>query len=264
MDLQLTGKKALVTGSTAGIGFATAQGLAREGASVVVNGRTTARVDAAVKSIREAVPDADVTGVAADLAAAEGCASVTARVPFVDILVNNVGIFEPKPFEEIPDEDWMRFFETNVMSGVRLSRHYLPQMRGRNWGRIIFVSSESAVQIPAEMVHYGMTKAAQVAVARGIAETTAGTGVAVNSVLPGPTRSEGVGTFVAEMAGQRGIDFTTMEREFFETARPSSLLRRFATVEEVANMIVYLSSPLASATNGAAVRVDGGVLRSAF
>lgn len=264
MDLQLTGKKALVTGSTAGIGFATAQGLAREAASVVVNGRTRARVDAAVQSIRQAVPDADVTGVAADLAAAEGCALVSARVPFVDILVNNVGIFEPKPFEEIPDEDWMRFFETNVMSGVRVSRHYLPQMRGRNWGRIIFVSSESAVQIPAEMVHYGMTKAAQVAVARGIAETTAGTGVTVNSVLPGPTRSEGVATFVAEMAEQRGIDFTTMEREFFETARPSSLLRRFATVEEVANMIVYLSSPLASATNGAAVRVDGGVLRSAF
>ena len=264
MDMQLTGKKAVVTGSTAGIGFATALGLAREGASVVVNGRTTARVDSAVRRIRQALPSADVTGVAADLATAEGCAQMIAQVPFVDILVNNMGIFEPKPFEQIPDEDWMRFFEANVMSGVRLSRHYLPQMQGRNWGRIIFVSSESAVQIPAEMVHYGMTKTAQVAVARGIAEATAGTGVTVNSVLPGPTKSEGVATFVAQMAEQRGIDFATMEREFFETARPSSLLRRFATVEEVANMIVYLCSPLASATNGAALRVDGGVVRSAF
>lgn len=264
MDMQLTGKKAVVTGSTAGIGFATALGLAREGASVVVNGRTTARVDSAVRRIRQALPIADVTGVAADLATAEGCAQMIAQVPFVDILVNNMGIFEPKPFEQIPDGDWMRFFEANVMSGVRLSRHYLPQMQGRNWGRIIFVSSESAVQIPAEMVHYGMTKTAQVAVARGIAETTAGTGVTVNSVLPGPTKSEGVATFVAQMAEQRGIDFATMEREFFETARPSSLLRRFATVEEVANMIVYLCSPLASATNGAALRVDGGVVRSAF
>ena len=264
MDMQLTGKKAVVTGSTAGIGFVTALGLAREGASVVVNGRTTARVDSAVRRIRQALPIADVTGVAADLATAEGCVQMIAQVPFVDILVNNMGIFEPKPFEQIPDEDWMRFFEANVMSGVRLSRHYLPQMQGRNWGRIIFVSSESAVQIPAEMVHYGMTKTAQVAVARGIAETTAGTGVTVNSVLPGPTKSEGVATFVAQMAEQRGIDFATMEREFFETARPSSLLRRFATVEEVANMIVYLCSPLASATNGAALRVDGGVVRSAF
>ncbi len=264
MDLQLTGKKALVTGSTAGIGFATAQGLAREGASVVVNGRTAARVESAIKRIRQAVPSADVTGVAADLGTAEGCALLTGRVPFVDILVNNMGIFEPKPFEQIPDEDWIRFFETNVMSGVRLSRRYLPEMRDRKWGRIIFVSSESAVQIPAEMVHYGMTKTAQVAVARGIAETTAGTGVTVNSVLPGPTKSEGAATFVTQTAEQRGIDFATMEREFFETARPSSLLRRFATVEEVANMIVYLCSPLASATNGAALRVDGGVLRSAF
>lgn len=264
MHLQLNGKRALVTGSTAGIGFATAQGLAREGASVVINGRTTDRVDSALKRIRQAVPSADATGVAADLATAEGCALMTGRVPFVDILINNMGIFEPKPFQQIPDEDWMRFFETNVLSGVRLSRHYLPQMRGRNWGRIIFVSSESAVQIPAEMVHYGVTKTAQVAVARGIAETTAGTGVTVNSVLPGPTKSEGVATFVEQIAEQRDIDFATMEREFFQTARPSSLLQRFATVEEVANMIVYLCSPLASATNGTALRVDGGVVRSAF
>jgi hypothetical protein len=264
MDLQLTGKRALVTGSTAGIGFATALGLAHEGASVVINGRTAARVDSGVKRIRQAVPGVDVTGVAADLGTAEGCALLTGRVPSVDILVNNMGIFEPKPFEQIPDEDWMRFFQTNVMSGVRLSRHYLPQMRDSKWGRIVFVSSESAVQIPTEMVHYGMTKTAQVAVARGIAETTAGTGVTVNSVLPGPTKSEGAATFVAQIAEDRGIDFATVEREFFETARPSSLLRRFATVEEVANLIVYLCSPLASATNGAALRVDGGVVRSAF
>jgi hypothetical protein len=221
MDLQLTGKKALVTGSTAGIGFATAHGLAREGVSVVVNGRTPARVDAAVKRIRQAVPSAEVTGVAADLGSAEGCALLTGRVRSVDILVNNMGIFEPKPFEQIPDKDWMRFFD-------------------------------------------GMTKTAQVAVARGIAETTAGTGVTVNSVLPGPTKSEGVAGFVAQIAEQRGIGFAAMEREFFETARPSSLLRRFATVEEVANLIVYLCSPLASATNGAALRVDGGVVRSAL
>jgi NAD(P)-dependent dehydrogenase (short-subunit alcohol dehydrogenase family) len=208
------------------------------------------------------VPGAQVQGVAADLSSARECDELTGAVPAVDVLVNNVGIFEPKPFEEIGDEDWFRLFETNVMSGVRLSRYYLPGMRDRNWGRIVFVSSESALQIPAEMIHYGMTKTAQLAVARGIAETTAGTGITVNCVLPGPTRSEGVGTFVERMADQRGVDFGTMEKEFFEHARPSSLLRRFATVEEVANMIVYACSEAASATNGAALRVDGGVVRA--
>lgn len=262
MDLHLQGKRALVTGSTAGIGLATARGLAREGAAVVVNGRTEGRVRAAIEKVLQAAPNAHVTGVAADLGSAAGCARLAGQVPAVDILVNNVGIFEPKPFEEIPDADWLRFFEVNVMSGVRLSRHYLPGMRQRNWGRIVFVSSESAVQIPAEMIHYGMTKTAQLTVARGIAETTAGTGVTCNSVLAGPTRSEGVATFVEQMARQRGVDFTTTEREFFETARPTSLLRRFATVEEVANMIVYVCSAEASATNGAALRVDGGVVRS--
>ena len=262
MDLHLEGKRALVTGSTAGIGFAAALGLAREGAEVIVNGRSESRAEVAAQRIREQVPGAEVRTVATDLSSAEGCNALIQAVPDLDVLVNNVGIFEPKPFEEIGDADWLRVFETNVMSGVRLSRHYLKGMRERDWGRIVFVSSESALQIPPEMIHYGMTKTAQLAIARGIAETTAGTGVTVNSVLPGPTRSEGVATFVERMAQQRGIDFATMEREFFQTARPSSLLRRFASVEEVANMIVYVCSAAASATNGTALRVDGGVIRA--
>jgi hypothetical protein len=262
MDLQLRGKKALVTGSTAGIGFATAQALAAEGASVVVNGRTEKRVDAAIREIQKIHPAANLSGVAADVSNAAGCAKLVQAVGAVDILVNNMGIFEPKPFEKIPDEDWMRFFEANVMSGVRLSRHYLPGMRQKNWGRIIFISSESAVQIPAEMIHYGMTKTAQIAVARGIAETVAGTGITVNSVLAGPTRSEGVETFIARLGAQSGTDPAAFEKEFFKSVRPSSLLKRFATTDEVANMIVYLSSPLASATNGAAIRADGGVIRA--
>ena len=262
MDLQIRGRRALVSGSTLGIGFATARLLAAEGAAVIVNGRTAARVDAAVAAIAAAVPDADVRGIAADLGTAAGCSHVVEQAPNLDILVNNVGIFEPKPFEEIPDGDWMRFFEVNVLSGVRLSRHYLPGMRGRNWGRIVFVSSESAVQIPAEMIHYGMTKTAQLAIARGLAETTAGSGVTVNSVLPGPTASEGVETFVTRLAEQGGVDFAAMERAFFKEARPSSLLKRFATADEVASMIVYVCSGRAAATNGAALRVDGGVVRA--
>jgi len=262
MDLQLNGKKALVTGSTAGIGFATARALAVEGASVVINGRTEKRVDAAVREIQKTQPGASLSGVAADVSSAAGCAKMIQAVGMVDILINNMGIFEPKPFEKIPDEDWLRFFEANVMSGVRLSRHYLAGMRERNWGRIIFISSESAVQIPAEMIHYGMTKTAQIAVARGVAETLAGTGITVNSVLAGPTRSEGVETFIDQMGAQSGTDAAAFEKEFFKTARPSSLIKRFASTDEVANMIVYLSSPLASATNGAAVRADGGVIRA--
>jgi hypothetical protein len=262
MDLQLKGKRALVTGSTAGIGLAAARALAAEGASVVVNGRGQTRVDAAIQEIRRTHPGADVLGVASDVSNAAGCAKLAKEVPEVDILVNNMGIFEPKPFEEIPDFEWMRFFESNVMSGVRLSRQYLPAMRGRNWGRILFVSSESAVQIPAEMIHYGMTKTAQVAIARGIAETLAGTGITVNSVLAGPTRSEGVETFIARLGAQSGMSPAKFEEEFFKTARPTSLLKRFATVEEVASMIAYLSSPLASATTGAAVRVDGGTVKA--
>jgi NAD(P)-dependent dehydrogenase (short-subunit alcohol dehydrogenase family) len=262
MDLGIRGKRALVTGSTLGIGHAAARQLAEEGASVVVNGRTQIRVDAAVREIRSAVAGADVRGVAADLGTAEGCDIVIQVVPELDILVNNVGIFEPKEFERISDAEWVSFFEVNVLSGVRLSRHYLSGMRTNDWGRIVFVSSESAVQIPAEMIHYGMTKTAQVAVARGIAETTAGTGVTVNSVLPGPTASEGVSTFVRQMAESRGVDFRTIEKEFFEHARPSSLLKRFATPDEVASMIVYVCSAKASATNGSALRVDGGVVRA--
>jgi len=267
MDLHLRGKRAVVTGSTAGIGFATAVALAREGAAVVVNGRTQQRVDAAVAGVREEAGrdgGGDVTGVAADLSTAAGCDALIRQVPDADVLVNNMGIFEPKPFEQIPDADWLRFFEANVMSGVRLSRHYLPRMLKGGWGRVVFVSSESAVQVPAEMIHYGMTKTAQVAIARGLAETTAGTGVTVNSVLPGPTKSEGVATFVGELAKQRGVAFEAMEREFFQSARPTSLLRRFITPEEVASLIAYVASPAASATNGAALRVDGGVVRAAF
>jgi NAD(P)-dependent dehydrogenase (short-subunit alcohol dehydrogenase family) len=260
MDLQLQGRTALVTGSTAGIGFATARLLAAESATVIVNGRTQQRLDAALAEILESHAGANVCGVAADVSNAAGCAKLTQAVPAVDILVNNMGIFEAKPFEKIPDEDWLRFFEANVMSGVRLSRHYLPGMRAKNWGRILFISSESAVQIPAEMIHYGMTKTAQVAVARGIAETVSGTGITVNSVLAGPTRSEGVETFIEQMGGSGGSQ--AFEAEFFKTARPSSLLKRFATIHEVANMIVYLCSPLASATTGSALRVDGGVVRA--
>jgi NAD(P)-dependent dehydrogenase (short-subunit alcohol dehydrogenase family) len=260
MDLQLKGKKVLVTGSTAGIGFAAARAFAVEGALVIINGRKQDRVDSAIAQIRKFQPSAEVTGIAADVSNAAGCAKLIQTVPDVDVLVNNMGIFEPKPFEKIPDEDWLRFFEANVMSGVRLSRHYLPRMRGRNWGRILFVSSESGVQIPVEMIHYGVTKTAQIAIARGLAESVVGTGITVNSILPGPTRSEGVETFVAQMGG--GGDSAAFEAEFFKSVRPSSLLKRFAAVEEVASTIVYLCSPLASATTGAAVRADGGVVRA--
>jgi NAD(P)-dependent dehydrogenase (short-subunit alcohol dehydrogenase family) len=262
VDLKLLGKHALVTGSTAGIGFAIARSLAKEGARVCVNGRTQERVDSAIKAIEADVPDARVTGLAADFADASGAGVVIAKLASVDILVNNVGIFEPKPFAEIPDSDWYRFFEINVMSGVRLARHYLPGMLKRNWGRIIFISSESAVQIPAEMVHYGMTKTAQIAIARGIAETTVGSGVTVNSILAGPTESEGVGGFVEVMAKQQNKTKEMIEREFFERVRPSSLLKRFATVDEVAAMVTYIAGEPSSATNGAALRVDGGVVRA--
>src|ERR1700738_5054133 len=262
MDLQLTNKKALVTGSTAGIGFAIASLLAEEGASVVVNGRSQRRVEEAVQRIRSERKSAQVMGVAADLGTKEGVNLLFRDVPTVDILVNNLGIFEPKPFAEISDEDWLRFFEVNVLSGVRLSRFYLPQMIQKNWGRIVFISSESAINTPVEMVHYGLTKTAQLALARGLAESTAGTGVTVNSVLPGPTRSEGVEGFLQDMAKGQGTDAARVEAEFFRTVRPSSLLKRFETPEEVAAMVVYVCSPRASATNGSAVRGGGGAGRS--
>jgi hypothetical protein len=262
LDLRLEGKTALITGSTAGIGFAIAKALALEGARLYVNGRTRERVDAAMDAIRSASKGAHVEGIVADFSTAEGAEITTASLDQVDVLVNNVGIFEPKPFVDITDSDWLRFFEVNVMSGVRLSRHYLPGMLKRNWGRIIFVSSESGVQIPAEMVHYGVTKTAQIAVARGIAESVAGTGVTANSILPGPTRSEGVGTFLEDLGRQQGKSSTEVEKEFFTTARPSSLLKRFETPDEIAAMAVFLASELSSATNGAAVRVDGGVVKA--
>jgi NAD(P)-dependent dehydrogenase (short-subunit alcohol dehydrogenase family) len=262
MDLQLTDKKALVTGSTAGIGFAIASLLAQDGASVVVNGRSQARVDEAVNRIRSAIADAKVTGVAADLGTRNGVDLLTSRISGLDILVNSLGIFEPKPFVEITDEDWLRFFEVNVLSGARLGRFYLPKMLEQNWGRIVFISSESGINIPVEMIHYGVTKTAQIALARGLAEMTAGSGVTVNSVLPGPTRSEGVEQFVKDLSKQQGSDEAAFEKEFFRSVRPSSLLKRFASPEEVAAMVVYVCSPRASATNGAALRVDGGVVRS--
>jgi NAD(P)-dependent dehydrogenase (short-subunit alcohol dehydrogenase family) len=253
-----------VSGSTAGIGFAIAAALAAEGAHVVVNGRTATRVTAAVESIRQRVKSADVRGIPADLGTAKGVAGFLQQVPEADILVNNLGIFEPKPFLEIPDSDWLRFFEVNVLSGVRLSRHYLPGMLKKNWGRVIFISSESAQQIPAEMVHYGMTKTAQVAVARGLAESVAGTGVTVNSILVGPTASEGVGVFVEDMAKQQGITKAEIEKQFFSTVRPSSLLKRFETPEEVAAVVAFVASTQATPINGSAVRAEGGVIRGIF
>jgi NAD(P)-dependent dehydrogenase (short-subunit alcohol dehydrogenase family) len=262
MDFGLKGRRALVTGSTAGIGYATARALAAEGARVTVNGRTEARVRDAVKRLQAETPGALVDGIAADLGGAAGCRMLLERLPEVDVLVNNLGIFAPKSFEQITDEDWLRFFEVNVLSGVRLARHYVRGMRARDWGRIVFVSSESALQIPVEMIHYGMTKTAQLAVARGLAESLAGTGVTVNSVLPGPTASEGVGEFVSRLAAKQGVDAATVEREFFETGRPTSILKRFTTPDEVAAMIAYVCSARAAATTGAALRVDGGVVRA--
>ncbi|MEO8658787.1 MAG: SDR family oxidoreductase [Bryobacteraceae bacterium] len=258
MDLKLSGKKALITGSTSGIGYSIAAALAAEGACVIVNGRTQARVDAALTKLGVATAE----GLVADLAAVAGAEIAFAKFPDVDILVNNLGIFGPKPFEEIPDEEWRRFFEVNVLSGVRLSRYYLPRMKAAGWGRIVFLSSASAVQIPTEMIHYGMSKAALLAVSRGMAETTAGTGVTVNCVLPGPTASEGVVAYVDGLAAAKGTSRSAVEAEFFKTMRPSSLLQRFATTEEVAAMVAYVASPVSAATNGAALRVEGGVVRS--
>ena len=262
MDLGLRGKIAVVSGSTAGIGFAIANTLAAEGAQVVVNGRTQGRVDSAVKKIRGETSEADVRGIAGDLSTADGVQTFTKQVTEADILINNLGIFEPKPFGDITDEDWLRFFEANVMSGIRLSRQYLPGMLLKNWGRIIFISSESGQQIPAEMVHYGMTKTAQIAVARGLAESVAGTQITVNSVLVGPTASEGASAFVADLAKQQGISSAEFEKRFFEGVRPSSLLKRFETPEEVAAVVAFVASSQSATINGAAVRADGGVVRS--
>jgi NAD(P)-dependent dehydrogenase (short-subunit alcohol dehydrogenase family) len=262
MKIDLSGKTALVTGSTSGIGHAVAKGLALAGAEVVVNGRIQAKVDAAVAAIARVAPGVKVRGVAADVSTAAGCKTLIAALPEVDILVNNAGIFEPKGFFDIPDEDWSRFFEVNVMSGVRLSRAYLSGMLKRNWGRIVFISSESALHIPTEMIHYGMTKTAQLAVSRGLAELTRGTAVTVNSVLPGPTMSEGVEAFVRDLAKQNGQSVEEAATQFIKQLRPTSLLQRFASVEEIANMVIYVASKEASATNGAALRAEGGIVQT--
>lgn len=262
MHIDLSGKQAVVSGSTAGIGYAIAKGLAAAGARVVINGRDERRLSGALDKLQTELPGATVSGVAADLGTAQGVHHFAAHVPQADVLVNNLGIFDPKPFLEIDDTEWERFFQVNVMSGVRLSRQYLPGMIERDWGRIVFISSESGVQIPVEMVHYGMTKTAQLAVSRGLAETVAGTGVTVNAVLPGPTRSEGVSELFGKLARERGVSLESLEAEFIQQNRPSLLIRRLADVEEVANMVVYVCSPQASATTGAALRVDGGVVRS--
>ena len=262
MNLKLTDKTALVSGSTKGIGFAIATELAREGARVILNGRSEEAVAAAKQQITQTVPDARIETFAGDLSTAAATETLVQRFPLMDILVNNLGIFEPKPFEEISDEEWRRFFEVNVLSGVRLSRAYLSGMKQRNWGRIVFISSESGINTPAGMIHYGMTKTAQLAVSRGLAESCAGTAVTVNAVLPGPTHSAGVEEFVGQLSG--GKSFAEFEAEFFKTIRPSSLLKRFATTEEVANLVTYVCSPLSAATNGAALRVDGGIVQTCF
>jgi NAD(P)-dependent dehydrogenase (short-subunit alcohol dehydrogenase family) len=262
MDLHIAGKVAFVSGSTAGIGFATAKRLLHEGARVIINGRTQGRVDTAVAELSVLVPGAAVSGIAADFSKADEVQRLIDQLPTIDILVNNAGIFEPKEFTDITDEDWFRFFEVNVMSGIRLARHCFPKMLAQNWGRIIFVSSESAVFIPSEMIHYGMTKTAQLAVSRGLAELTTGTNVTVNSILPGPTKSKGVGGFLDELskAGNKSVE--EVEQDFFQKMRPTSLIQRFASVEEIADTITYYASSLASATNGAAIRVEGGLIRS--
>jgi NAD(P)-dependent dehydrogenase (short-subunit alcohol dehydrogenase family) len=261
MNIDLTGRKAVVSGSTGGIGRAIAEGLARAGAAVVINGRGEDRVTRAIGDMRAALPDAEVTGIAADLATPEGVAAFVSRATDADILVNNLGTARPKPFADITDADWLNLFQINVMSGVRLTRHYLPAMVKRGWGRVVFISSESGVNIPKEMIDYGMTKTAQLAISRGLAESVAGSGVTVNAVLPGPTRSEGLEGWFRPAAEARGVALEVLEKEFIDAMRPTSLIRRFASTEEVANMVVYVCSQQASATTGAALRVDGGVVR---
>lgn len=262
MDLQLTGKTALISGSTQGIGFGIARQLLEEGAKVIINGRSSGKVAAAVQRLQQLVPGAQVDGIAADFADVATVDALLAQLPEVDILVNNAGTFEPKAFTDITDQDWLQIFEVNVLSGIRLSRHYLPKMLARNWGRIIFISSESAINIPGEMIQYGTTKTAQLAVSRGLAELTKGTGVTVNAVLPGPTRSEGVEEFMKQVAVSQDTTARQVEDNFFKELRPTSLLQRMASVEEVANLVTYVASPRSSATNGAALRVDGGVVKS--
>jgi len=262
MDLQLKNKKALVTGSTAGIGYAIARQLAKENAHVYINGRTNERIESAIKKLKDETGNQNIDGFAVDFSNSQQIDELIRQLPDIDILVNNVGIFEPKAFRDITDDDWVKFFEVNVLSGVRLARAYFDKMLAKNWGRIIFISSESAVQIPDEMIHYGMTKTAQLAVSRGLAELTKGTHVTVNTILPGPTNSEGVGGFIESLAKDQNKSTDAVEKDFFQHMRPSSLLQRFTSPDEVANLVAFIASPLSSATNGAALRADGGVVRS--
>jgi NAD(P)-dependent dehydrogenase (short-subunit alcohol dehydrogenase family) len=261
MDLQLKDKTALVTGSTQGIGYAIAKQLLAEGAIVIINGRTDQRIATAISKLKSEVPGANISGLAADFSDTDDVNRLIKALPEIDILVNNAGIFEPKPFLEIPDEEWLRFFKINVLSGVQLSRAVLPKMLAKNWGRIIFISSESALNIPEEMIHYGATKTMQLGVSRGIAELTRNTNVTVNSVLPGPTKSEGVEEFINQVGSSKNISKEEAEKDFFKTLRPSSIIQRFADVSEIANLVVYVASPLSSATNGAALRADGGLVK---
>lgn len=264
MDLKIKDKIALVTGSSQGIGFATAQKLLAEGAKVVINGKNETKLNKALNKLKAEFPNADIQAINADLKDKKGCEKLISKLPHVDILINNLGIFEPRDFVEIPEEEWLHMFNVNVMSGVRLSQHYLNSMLKQNWGRIIFISSESALQIPQEMIHYGMTKTAQVSVARGIAELTKGTKVTSNSIIMGPSKSEGVVQFIEDFAKQNNQTFEEVEKDFFKSVRPTSLIQRLAEVEEGANMITYIASELSSSTNGALLRADGGVVQSAF
>lgn len=261
MDLQLKGKTAFISGSTQGIGFAIAKRLLQEGATVIINGRTQQRIDEAIEKLKQEVSDAQVTGVPADFGKVEEIDALLTQIPEVDILVNNAGIFEPKEFVDITDADWTKFFEVNVLSGVRLSRHYFPKMLAQNSGRIIFISSESGAVVAEEMIHYSTTKTAQLTISRGLAQLTKGTNVTVNSILPGPTKSEGVTEFVNKLAASQNVTPEQAESDFFKTARPASIIQRFAHVDEIANLIAYVASPLSAATNGAALRADGGITR---
>jgi NAD(P)-dependent dehydrogenase (short-subunit alcohol dehydrogenase family) len=262
MDLKIKDKTAFISGSTAGIGFATATRFLNEGAQVIINGRTKEGVDKAINKLKSSTGNAKVSGIAADFSKVDEVNKLIGQLPEVDILINNVATFAPMPFTEIPDEYWFNIFEVNVMSGIRLARHLFPKMLQRNWGRVIFISSESAVNIPGEMIDYGMTKTAQLAVSRGLAELTKGTNVTVNAILPGPTRSDGLEKFIEELSKAGNVPVRDIEEDFFKNMRPSSLLQRLASVEEIADTVVYFASALGSATNGAAIRVDGGVIRS--